>query len=236
MSYIFRTWAITLALLLPLISAGAVETQLMVTAMDDGLPTGSTLTYTWTVTSFPAAATGTNAAQILATPSTKIPGASTQNPRVVLSVAGTYVFHVAVSDGNLTTQGTVAQDLTIVVNPVPNAPPTISNIGDQLIAKGGNTGALPFTINDGGTANGLTLSFSSSNTTLVPIANILGGGTGTSRTLTVTPISTQSGTTTITVTVTDAGGLTARDSFTLTVNAPPVITGVSAAQTSLTLP
>ena len=236
MTFLSRTWTATLALLLPFVCAGAVETQLVVTATDDGLPSGSTLSYTWTVTSFPAAATGPNAAQILATPSAGIPGANAQNPRVVLSIAGTYVFHVAVSDGQLTTQGNSTQDVTIVVNPVPNTPPTISDMGDLRIAKGTVAGPINFTINDGGSANGLTLAFSSSNTALVPNANGVFAGTGTARTLTVTPVSGLSGTTTITVTVTDSGALKASDTFVLTVNAPPVITSVSATKTTLTLP
>ena len=49
----------------------------------------------------------------------------------------------------------------------------------------------------------LTLSAASSNTTLVPNANLVKSGTTASRTLTITPTAGQSGTSTITVTVTD---------------------------------
>lgn len=211
----------------------AVETQLQVTATDDGLPSG-TLTYAWTVVTAPAAATGSNAAQILTTPSAGIPSANAQNPRAVMRVAGTYVFRVAVSDGNLTTTGSAAQDVTIVVNPVPNSAPTISAIPDQLIAKGTATAAIPFTLGDN--AGGLTVTVASSNTTLVPVSGIVLGGTGNARTVTVTPASGQSGTATITVTVTDSGGLSSREQFVVTVNAPPVITRAVAVQTTLTLP
>ncbi len=100
-----------------------------------------------------------------------------------------------------------------------NTPPTISDIANQTITAGGNTGALAFTIGDAETAAAsLTVSRASSNTTLVPTANIVLGGSGSSRTVTVTPASGQTGTATITVTVTDGGGLTASDTFTLTVN------------------
>jgi hypothetical protein len=153
---------------------------------------------------------------------------------VVLRVAGTYVFRVTVSDGHLSAASSGSQDVTIVVNPVPNTPPTISAIPDQLIARGSATGAIAFTVGDN--AGGLTVTAASSNTTLVPLANIVLGGTGNARTVTVTPVTGQSGTATITVTVTDSGGLSSRETFVVTVNAPPAITRVSAAQTTLTLP
>ncbi len=225
---------VLLLLFVLMVPVAAVETQLLVTATDDGLPSG-TVTYTWTTVSQPVAATGSNAAQILTTPSAGIPSANAQNPRVVLRVAGTYTFRVAVSDGNLTTTDTSgSQDVTIVVHPVANTAPTISAIGDQLIARGTSTAAIPFTVSDtGGT---LTVTVASSNTTLVPASGVVLAGTGNNRTITVTPVGSQSGTTTITVTVTDSGGLSSQERFQVTVNAPPAITRVSAAQTTLTLP
>jgi hypothetical protein len=100
-----------------------------------------------------------------------------------------------------------------------NTAPTISNIADQTINEDANTGALAFTINDAETAaSSLALSKGSSNTTLVPVANIAFGGSGANRTVTVTPAPNQNGTATITVTVSD-GSLTASDTFVLTVNA-----------------
>jgi len=103
-----------------------------------------------------------------------------------------------------------------------NTAPTISNIADQTINQNGNTGALAFTVGDAETAAGsLTVSGSSSNTTLVPNANIVFGGSGANRTVTVTPATGQSGSATITVTVSD-GSLTAQDTFLLTVNSGSV--------------
>jgi hypothetical protein len=64
----------------------------------------------------------------------------------------------------------------------------------------------------------LTIGRFSSNTTLVPNANIILGGSGANRTVTLTPAPNQSGTATITLTVSD-GSITASESFTLTVNA-----------------
>ena len=60
---------------------------------------------------------------------------------------------------------------------------------------------------------------SSSNTTLVPTANIVFGGTGANRTVTITPAANQTGTATITLTVTDGTAATATDTFVLTVTA-----------------
>jgi formylglycine-generating enzyme required for sulfatase activity len=99
-----------------------------------------------------------------------------------------------------------------------NTAPTISDIAAQTITEGNNTGAIAFTIGDAQTAAGsLSVSGSSSNTTLVPNADIVFGGSGANRTVTVTPASSQTGTATITVTVSD-GSLSASDTFLLTVN------------------
>ena len=59
----------------------------------------------------------------------------------------------------------------------------------------------------------------SSNTALVPTANIVFGGSGANRTVTITPAANQTGTATITLTVSDGDGGTASDTFVLTVTA-----------------
>jgi hypothetical protein len=94
--------------------------------------------------------------------------------------------------------------------------PTISEIADQTISMNSNTGPIAFTITDEDVAAG-TLTGTSSNTTLVPNANIVFGGTGASRTVTVTPVPGQIGSTTITVTFTDAAGNPDSETFVLTV-------------------
>jgi hypothetical protein len=77
------------------------------------------------------------------------------------------------------------------------------------------------TVGDVETAVGsLTLSGGSSNTALVPVANIVFGGTGANRTVTVTPAAGASGTALLTLTVSD-GTTTASTSFTLTVSSTP---------------
>jgi hypothetical protein len=99
-----------------------------------------------------------------------------------------------------------------------NDAPTISDIGDQETDEETATSAIAFTVGDiDDDPASLTLSGGSSNTTIVPVENIVFGGSGANRTVTVTPLLDQTGDVDITVTVSD-GDLTANDSFTLTVN------------------
>jgi RHS repeat-associated protein len=144
--------------------------------------------------------------------------------------SGTATITVTISDGTLTASDTFV--LTV------NGPPTISNIADRPVNEDISTGAIAFTIGDVETAAAsLTVARSSSNTTLVPTANMVLGGSGTSRTLTIMPAANLSGTATITVTVTDGGGLTAIDTFVLTVvpvNDPPTV-AIAAAASPATL-
>lgn len=99
-----------------------------------------------------------------------------------------------------------------------NTPPTITAIANLAINKNSNTGAIAFTIGDATTPVGnLTITGLSSNTTLVPNANIVFAGTGANRTVTVTPAANQIGSVTITVNVSD-GNSTTTETFVLTVN------------------
>ena len=96
--------------------------------------------------------------------------------------------------------------------------PYINDIADQSTKQDTPTGAIDFTVDDDEAAPAnLTVTAASSNTALVPDANIVLGGSGTNRTITLTPAAKQSGTTTITVTV-DDGGSASIDTFVLTVN------------------
>jgi hypothetical protein len=98
-------------------------------------------------------------------------------------------------------------------------PPTISNVVDQTINEDDSLAALGFTIGDTQSpANLLQVSVSSSNTALVPNANLSLGGSGANRTVTATPVGNQSGSTTITLTVNDGNGGVASDTFVLNVN------------------
>ena len=97
-------------------------------------------------------------------------------------------------------------------------PPMISDIPDQRTFPSVSTRVIPFTVGDAQTAaTNLVLGAISTNTTLVPAANIVFGGSGSNRTVIVTPASGQKGITAITVTVTNTLGETASDSFVVTV-------------------
>lgn len=114
--------------------------------------------------------------------------------------------------------------LTITVND----PPIIGNVANQSIQENGTTGALGFTVSDAETAAAsLTVTRNSSNTTLVPLANVVLGGSGGSRTVTVTPAANQSGTSTITITVTDGNGQSDSDTFVVTVNDQPTVSNIT---------
>jgi len=104
-----------------------------------------------------------------------------------------------------------------------NGTPSISLIGDQTVNVGQSTPAIAFSVTDSETsAGGLMVSGTSSDTTLVPNANIVLGGSGASRIVTVTPAPGLSGSAQITLTVSD-GTNSASSGFTLTVQ-PPVFT------------
>jgi hypothetical protein len=102
------------------------------------------------------------------------------------------------------------------------AGPTISTLPDQTVAKGGVVGPILFTVGDDATpADQLTLTVTSSDTTLLPNANAVLGGSGTTRTLTVQTLGQApdfglSGTTVLTVTVSD-GTETVSESLTLNI-------------------
>ncbi|MBF0339878.1 MAG: tandem-95 repeat protein [Magnetococcales bacterium] len=94
---------------------------------------------------------------------------------------------------------------------------SLSLIPNQTINEDATT-ALSYTIANSTIAPAnWTLTATSSNTTLLPVANIVLGGSGTSRTVTATPVANQSGSAFVTVTVSDGQG-TAESRFKVTVN------------------
>jgi len=102
------------------------------------------------------------------------------------------------------------------------AVPTISSITNQTVPVNGTAGPISFTIGDADSPVGtLVVSGASSNTNIVPDANIVFGGSNSNRTVTITPGPGKSGLTTITVTVADATGLSTSEDFTLTVASHP---------------
>lgn len=107
------------------------------------------------------------------------------------------------------------------IPPVANTPPTISALLDQTSA--GVVGPLAFTVGDAETlAAQLVVSATSSNTELIPNANIFFGGAGASRNILLTPATDKSGTSIITLTVTDSNGSSTSGLFTVTVNSTSV--------------
>ena len=134
------------------------------------------------------------------------------------------------NDGSNTTSTT----FQVTVSPV-NDLPTITVISDQTINEDTPTAALAFTITDIETPlASLTVTGSSDNTALVPVANIVFAGSGGSRTVTVTPAANQTGVATITVTLND-GTANVPTTFQVTVNPvndAPVITGQAVVSTN----
>ncbi|MBX7207847.1 MAG: sulfatase-like hydrolase/transferase [Verrucomicrobiaceae bacterium] len=115
-----------------------------------------------------------------------------------------------------------------------NTAPTIGSVANRAVAQGTSTGSISFTVGDGElNPTILSVSGTSSNTTLVPNANIVLGGSGTSRTVTVTPASGQNGSATITLAVTD-GVFTTNTSFVLSVGQPASVNGVTQSPSSPT--
>ena len=111
-----------------------------------------------------------------------------------------------------------------------DTPPTVTDITNQDTVIGVPVGPLGFTIGDAQVAAAnLQLSAASSNPALVPVNNIVFGGSGSNRTVTVTPAPNLNGSATITLTVND-GPNDVSDTFLLTVtgtNTPPVLSNIS---------
>ena len=135
---------------------------------------------------------------------------------------------------------TIQPDTTFFTNPVvlgPNrqninfkVPPGLPYFGTMktgLLDQGSNTGAVIVPVSDADTpVTSLVLTGTSSNTAIIPNANIALAGT-TVRTVTVTAGSTASGTVNITITATDPQGGTASYVYPVTVNAKPVLSNLT---------
>lgn len=140
---------------------------------------------------------------------------------------GTTTIDVQASDGTVTADVGTFQ---LTVNFV-NHPPTVSPIADQTTTDNTPTGAIAFTVGDiESDPATLTLSAITTNPTLVPLANIVFGGTGSNRTVTVTPAPNQVGSAVINVLVTDPQGGVALEPFVVNVlfsNDLPTITNIA---------
>jgi VCBS repeat-containing protein len=131
--------------------------------------------------------------------------------------SGESVVTLTVTDGD---GESTSKAFTLTVNSQ-NDPPTISDIPNQTTDEDVTKGPISFTIGDVETANldSLQVTATSSNATVVPndSTNIILGGSGADRTITLKPADDEYGFTYITVTVTDPGGLSASDTFLLSV-------------------
>ena len=175
-------------------------------------------------------------------------GAALDPPSVVITVPPTRGTATVNTDGTVTythngsdttsdsfqytirdVNGVVSNAATVSITITPeNDAPTISAVADVMTNVNVATGPLSVTLADDITAAAsIGLAGTSSNTALVPNANIAITGTGSTRTVVVTPAANQSGTATITLTATDGGGLTATETFIVTVNAAPTISDVA---------
>jgi hypothetical protein len=134
-----------------------------------------------------------------------------------ISMTGTVYVGLALTSANNGVLGTSAFDNVLLTGTNVNNPPTISAIAPQTISEDAVAGPLAFTIGDIETpAASLTLNRTSSVPVLVPLTNIVFGGSGSNRTVTVTPATNASGSGTITISVND-GSNTVATSFLLNV-------------------
>ena len=106
---------------------------------------------------------------------------------------------VTVSDGNLAD----SDSFVLNVNPV-NDPPVISSIGPQGTSEDTASPNIQFTVSDPETpAGSLSVVATSSDTTIVPNANITSVNQGADRSIRITPAADKNGTVSITVRVSD---------------------------------
>jgi type IV pilus assembly protein PilY1 len=161
------------------------------------------------------------------------------------NINGLATVTISLSDDGGTANGGVDtsadQTFTITVTAVNDTPAITLAIADQTFNEEGNTGLLPFTVEEddqGGLANedsqSLTiLSVSSSNTALIPNANVIvsfsDSGTSGSGTVKATPVANGNGSSTIDIVVSDNAGATVTETFIVNVTAvndPPVMSTI----------
>lgn len=115
-------------------------------------------------------------------------------------------------------QSTRSNTATITTPSSPNTAPSVTGPANTTINQGvPNSGALVLTLADAETlpAN-LDITITSTNVTLVPVANVVLGGSGANRTVTVTPVPGLTGSSTIGLDVGD-GALRTSRTFVFTV-------------------
>ncbi len=138
--------------------------------------------------------------------------------------AASFNWFVTATSANSTTRSA-----TLTINAVDDAA-SLGAVATQNTTVNTATGAIAFTFNDndGAVCTTARLSMSSSNTTIVPNANVVFAGTAPNCTATITPASNQAGTVTITLTATDGGLPNKTTAFTLNVNGAVLVWANSA--------
>lgn len=141
--------------------------------------------------------------------------------------SGTISFQWKGNDG--TDYSTDSALVNITITPVDDEP-VVFGITDQTINEDEVSGTISFTISDAETAvEDLTVTAISENESLIPVTNLVLGGSGASRTIHITPLSNKNGSATIAVLVND-GTNTTYQPFEVTVvpvNDAPVATNGS---------
>lgn len=109
-----------------------------------------------------------------------------------------------------------------------NTAPALGSLADQIVSDGGATPSLALSVGDvETTADGVTLTATSTDTAFVPETNIVIAGTGAARTVTVTTVAGQPGPSTITVRGTDVAGAYAEETFVVAKNTAPTISAIA---------
>jgi len=131
---------------------------------------------------------------------------------------GSATITVTVNDGQAT-NNIVTRTFTVTVTEV-NSAPTITSLPNLTLVSTTNSGPVGFTVGDvESSASTLTLSAASTDTNIVPLVNIVFGGSGSNRTVTVTPKVGSVGSSDLTVSVSD-GQSSASSTFRVTVIEP----------------
>ena len=135
----------------------------------------------------------------------------------LVSISG--ITPAAFNNTNAVITSVTANTFTYLIGAAPTNYVSGGNVSAATTTTIGTaTPAIPFTVGDAETAAGsLTLSATSSNPQLVPISNIVFGGSGASRTVTVTPAAGLSGSSRIYIIASDANGAEITANFTLQV-------------------
>lgn len=127
-------------------------------------------------------------------------------------------------------QLTLMTEIATCCNDSSNAPPVISLISNQVTEEDFSITNITFTVSDAEiAASSLIVTGNSSNTNLVPNADLIFSGSGTNRLLAVTPLPDQFGSATITVFVDDGTNISS-SAFLFTVNSvndAPILSSIS---------